>query len=376
MRQKLVTGAALLTLGLLAACGGGSSDDGDDGAAAPTTAASVSPVAGCEQATADLTITPSKKPARCSPGAPAAVPLPAKTTVKVAVSSKGAEFISPYALGLLKGEFAKENLDVQTQVLPPADGLQLLASGGIDAVVGSSTAAVFNAIGQDFDVRWAIGQGWNNPTSKAGLWVKGEGATFDDLKGKTIGSAVGVGSPVNVPIVQGLPAGVTITDLKFETSDVTEVATALQNGAVQAGILLDPYWLPLVGKPGYTFLAPTIPPGGNLGGVYYGPSLAKTPQVEAAFARAYIRTVNTYLDGDYKADPATLADLAKALDTPVDKLKQTPSFIWDYDIPHGESDQLQKLFLDAKVATYKSALPEGDIVDRTSVAAAVGIPRD
>jgi NitT/TauT family transport system substrate-binding protein len=372
-RHHLLIAALSASALLTASCGGG--DDDTSSSSTPSSTASVTAVAGCEDAKPNLAVDAQKKPARCKAGAPAAAPLPTRTKVKVAVSSKSAEFTTPFALGVLKGEFDKENLDIEVQVLPPADALQLLASGGIDVVVGSSTAAVFNAIDQGFAVKWALGQGWNSPDSGAGLWAKGADAKIGDLKGKTVGSAVGIGSPVNLAIAQALPQGMAITDLKYTTQDVTQVGNALQNGAVASAIMLDPYWLPFKGKGDYTFLAPSIPAGGNVGGVYYGPSFTKNQPAATAWARAYIRTVNTYLVGDYKADPATVADVAKALDTPVDKVKATPSFIWDFDVPHGQSDGLQQLFLDAKVATYKQIVPEATVVDRQYVAAAVGIPR-
>ena len=291
-----------------------------------------SAVAGCEKAAPNLDVDPSAPRARCEPGAPAARPLAERTSLQVGVSSTSAEFFSAVALGLQKGEFEAENLDLKIQVVPPADSLQLLAEGRLDMVLGSTSAALFNAIDQGFDIIWAIGLGHNNPDSGAGFWARGSGVEVADLRGRSVGSAVGVGSSANLALVQDMPSDMSITDLQFETMGVTDVATALQNGAVDAAVLLDPFWLPFKDDPDYTFLAPIIPPGGNVAGVLFGPSLQKRRDATLVFTRAYIRTVNTYLDGDYKADEQVLADLSKALNVPEDRLAQTPSFIWDWDI--------------------------------------------
>ena len=71
-----------------------------------------------------------------------------------------------------------------------------------------------------------------------------------------------------------------------------------------------------------------------------------------------------------------VADLSEALDVPVDRLAQTPSFVWDWDIPNGMVEGLQELFLDAGVADYEEPVPAEQVIDRSFVGEAVGIPRD
>ncbi|MCU1346194.1 MAG: hypothetical protein JWL70_2460 [Acidimicrobiia bacterium] len=376
---------ALLTLafGTLVACGddGGSkastttaSNNTAGGAATPGTA---SAAAGCgDRAKADLDVDPATPVARCDPGSPPPQKLAQRATIKLGVSSKSAEFLSPIELGEARGEFEAENLAIDYKILPPADLVQLLASGQIDAVAGGHSAGMFNAMGQGFKVKWVMGQGYNPESSGAGVWVRGANAKAADLKGKKVGSAVGIGSVVNLAFSQALEsAGLKLSDVKFQTLPVADIVTALQNGAIDAAILLDPFWLPLKNDPQYTKLAPTIPYGNNIGGIFFGPSLASKRDVGLAFTRAYIRSVSTYFDGDYKAKPEVLTDLAKALATPADKLKQVPSFVFDFDVKTPTSEQLQKLFLDAKALDYQTVLPDSQVVDRSYVAEATGKPR-
>ena len=66
--------------------------------------------------------------------------------------------------------------------------------------------------------------------------------------------------------------------------------------------LLDPVWRRVDGDQKYAFLGGQ-PQGEPLGGALYGPNLLqRDPDAGVAFLRAYIRTVNTYFAGDYKAD--------------------------------------------------------------------------
>ena len=68
-----------------------------------------------------------------------------------------------------------------------------------------------------------------------------------------------------------------------------------RTAAIDCGILLDPIWLQVKDDPGY-FQAATQTPGEPLGMVAYGKSLLEDkPEVGVAFARAIIRTINTYL---------------------------------------------------------------------------------
>ncbi len=87
--------------------------------------------------------------------------------------------------------------------------------------------------------------------------------------------------------------------------------TALQNGAIDCGILLDPLWLQVAEDPAY-FLAATQTPGEPLGQVAFGKNLlVDNREAGEAFVRAIIRTINTYYDGDYHSDAEVMAEIAE-----------------------------------------------------------------
>jgi len=364
------------SLALVAGACGGSA--GTPVPPAERVTAKIRPVAGCG-ARADFALAgdPAKGPARCDSGAPAPQPLAKKATVKIAMPSTSAEYVSGVVLAERLGEFAKENLDVEIVALPSTDALPLVGEGKLDGYVASSFAAFFNAVDRGFDIRWVIGSGWLRPDSKQGVWARGRHVKISDLKGARFGTAVGMGSAVNVLINQRLKeVGLSLKDMSFETVDVADSVTALRNGSVDAAMLLDPFWVPLKDDPNYTFLAPSVRPGSDSGGIYFGPSILKRRDVGVAFARAYIRTVNTYLAGDYKSDPALLVKQSAGLGVPGDKLDDTPSYVFNWDVPKGASDEIQQLYLGiGKTVTYREVIPESKVVDRSFVAEAVGRER-
>src|SRR5690606_10993835 len=219
------------------ACGGSA---GTPVPPAERVTAKIRPVAGCG-ARADFALAgdPAKGPARCDSGAPAPQPLAKKATVKIAMPSTSAEYVSGVVLAERLGEFAKEYLDVEIVALPSTDALPLVGEGKLDGYVASSFAAFFNAVDRGFDIRWVIGSGWLRPDSKQGVWPRGRHVKISDLKGARFGTAVGMGSAVNVLINQRLKeVGLSLKDMSFETVDVADSVTALRNGSVDAAMLL------------------------------------------------------------------------------------------------------------------------------------------
>jgi len=132
-----------------AACG----DDGDDQAQTDQTSTTVEEgsstsapavtVDGCgEDAYTDQADRSSSRPiARCEPGAPAPQPLSERITIKLAAATKG-EYLAPVLLGIARGEFEKENLEIELIQLPFADAVAQMGQGGIDAAHGGDWSAV------------------------------------------------------------------------------------------------------------------------------------------------------------------------------------------------------------------------------------------
>ncbi|MGW7635613.1 ABC transporter substrate-binding protein [Streptomyces decoyicus] len=373
MRTRTTTVAVLLTA---LALGAGCAAHKDDGApvAAPRT---IKPVQGCGKAswTDPADLAPGRTPARCDKGAPAPRPLAGRRTLTVATGTLNAEYVAPLRLALARGEFRKEGLDVRLKVLPTPEALPLLAKGDLDALWAAPEAAVVNGINGGFDIRWVAGNFSPAPRSKSGLWVRlknGESASSVSLKGSRMGTMIGKGSVIMYPMTASFARhGADLHSVAFQQLGSADVLTALTGGGVDSAWLLDPVWRRVDGDRKYTFLGGQ-PQGEPLGGALYGPNLLqRDPDAGVAFLRAYIRTVNTYFAGDYKADRSFVTGLADLLDLDRTILTSVPSLRMDWEIRKGTADRLQKAYRDAGV-TRGAPLPERRLVDRSLYAEAVG----
>ncbi|MEU2617404.1 ABC transporter substrate-binding protein [Streptomyces sp. NPDC007157] len=370
--HRYVVAAAALAL-LTTACSARRSED--PGAA--TAHRTVRPVAGCGRGswTDPADLSPARTPARCSPGRPAARPLPKPRKITIATGTLSAEYVAPLEVALDKGEFKAEGLDVTLKVLPTPDALPLLAKGDIDALWAAPEAAVMNGVRGGFDIKWVAGNFSPEPESKSGLWVRlkdGETASGVRMAGRTLGTMIGKGSVIAYPMQKALAShGGGLDRIRYQQLGSADVLTALQNGGVDSAWLLDPVWRQVTGKAGYAFLGGQ-PQGEPLGGMLYGRTLlADDVDAGVALLRAYIRTVDTYFAGDYKSDADFVTYLAKLLKTDPAILRSTPPLRMDWEIRAGTTTRLQSAYR-AQGVEPGAPLPESRTVDRALYEEAVG----
>ncbi|MBA2944419.1 ABC transporter substrate-binding protein [Streptomyces himalayensis] len=375
MHTRTVATALLVAGALLASAGCAKNDGSSTGAA--TKPRAVKAVSGCGEGSwtdpADLSA--DREPARCDKGAPAPQPLAKKRKLTIATGTLSAEYVAPLTVALEKGEFAKENLDVELKVLPTPDALPLLAKGDIDAQWAAPEAAVMNGINGGFDIKWVAGNFSPDPESKSGLWVRlkeNESAEHVPMAGRKLGTMIGKGSVIAYPMNKALKKhGGGLDKIQFQQLGSADVLTALQNGGVDSAWLLDPVWRKVDGDDRYAFLGGQ-PPGEPLGGMLFGPELLNEDvNAGVALLRAYIRTVNTYFAGDYKSDKSFVAELAKLLKTDEAVLESTPSLRMDWEIRSGTTDRLQAAYTAAGVSEG-DPVPEEKAVNRALYEEAVG----
>ncbi|MFE3768574.1 ABC transporter substrate-binding protein [Streptomyces sp. NPDC059122] len=370
-RATVAVAALTAALALTAGCAAGPDP------AAPAKPRTIKAVRGCGAPswTDPADLSPGRAPARCAKGTPAPAPLTRHRILTVATGTLSAEYVAPLRVALAKGEFRKEGLDVRLKVLPTPDALPLLAKGDLDALWAAPEASVVNGVNGGFDIRWVAGNFSPGPKSRSGLWVRlknGQNASSAFLKGTTLGTMIGKGSVIMYPMDRAFAAhGAGLDSVTFQQLGSADVLTALTGGGVDSAWLLDPVWRQVDGNPQYAFLGGQ-PQGEPLGGALYGPNLLqKDPDAGVAFLRAYIRTVNTYFAGDYKADRAFVTELAGLLKVDPKILESVPPLRMDWEIRKGTTDRLQRAYRDAGV-TKGAPLPENKLVDRDLYAEAVG----
>jgi NitT/TauT family transport system substrate-binding protein len=377
-RRRLSAVAAALAVTLVAAGACSKKDvDDADASSAPAVEAGGS-VEGCGDGswTDPTDRDADREPARCDAGTPAPDPLPEPTDVVITSGTLSAEFVAPLQVAIDRGEFEAENLNVTIEQVPPADAIQLLGQGEVDAVWSAPEAGLVNAVDTGFDVRWVAGNYSTSSESLSGLWVhaeEGEEPDIADLAGGTLASIVGKGSVALYPVAEALDeGGIGLTDLDFQTLPAGDIVTAFENGQVDAVWLLDPLWTQLEDDPDAVHVAGQ-PPAEPLGGLLYGPNLLRDrPEVGEALMRAYVRTLNTHLDGDYKSDPEFTAYLGGLLDLDPAMLESTPSLIMDWEIRAGSTDRLQDVYIENEAVRITEPLAEDELVDRSFYEAVVG----
>jgi NitT/TauT family transport system substrate-binding protein len=385
-RRRVVPGALAVAVAAVVAPGtAGATTEPPPTSEAAATDASVAPGEGCgpESVTDPADLSPDRAPARCAAGFPEPQPLAERQTVTLSTAFR-AEFVAPILLADALGEFDAENIDVEIQELGFSDALPLMASGDVDIAVGGTEAAFFNAVNSGIEARWALSNfsppdAGDTSIPQTGLWVRRDAFSdpanpdLAELADMTMASAVGNGSTIAYPIQAALEgAGLSLADVTVEQIPSDEMVTALENGAVQAAWLLDPYWIAISDNPDYALVA-TQPPGEPIGGLYFAPGfLADEHDAALAFTRAYIRTINTYLSGDYQADADVMAALSEATGTEVEALAATPALEFDWEIRSGTTDREQAVFIELETVDYDEPIAEDGVVDRSLYLEAVG----
>lgn len=383
-RRSVAVLAVLLALVGVSAC---SSAARSTSSRAPDLRQEVVPVAGCENAWTDLAdVSTGRRVARCSPGAPAPKPLSQPTNLIVSIPWK-LEFAAPVLLADSMGEFAKENLTITVVAMPGYDAIPQLAQGQLDVAVGGFEVAFFNAERIGLPVRAVMGNYFppsagDYSVPQTGLWCRR--SSFSDpanpdpaeTQDMTWSTATGKSSVAFFYSIEELRKRVPDYDaerVKTMVLPATESPTALKNGAVDCATLIDPIWMNFTGGE-YVQMATQVP-GEPLGFVLFGKNLLRdSPAVGDAFMRATVRTINTYLSGDYHQDDAVVAQLAKDMNQPnTDFIKKTPSLTFDWELRSVTSDRIQRMFIDLNViSTYETPIHEDRVIDRSFTDHAVG----
>lgn len=400
-RKRWLIVAALLTAGSLVAGACGDDSGSKNGSATTTTAkggASSSTtsvvqkatVAGCEKGYTDPNnLSATRQVARCTPGNPAPKPLAQKTKIRVS-SSFRLEFNAPLLLANSLGEYAKENLEFEFVNLSFADAVPQLANGSIDAAVGGFEVALFNAGNAGLPVKVVMGnyfppKAGDYTVPQTGLWCRRDAFSnpqdpnkvLKEIETKRWASSVGKGSSGIYYAAAEIQKRLPDFDIKKVTVDripSTDIVNALKNKAIDCGILLDPVWAQVKDDPNF-WQAATQTPGEPLGIYAFGKSLLQDkPEVGEAFIRAFIRTVNTYFQGDYHSDAKVMDQIAKDTGQDLKALTALPSLTMDWEIRNGTTTRIQQLFIDLGVITdYKTPVAEDKLVDRSFYKKVLGV---
>ena len=228
---------------------------------------------------------------------------PAMTTVKVAylpVISNGPLFIAKD-----EGYFARQGINVEFEKFPTvAAALPVLISGDIAVSGGPLTPGLINAVAKGAHVRIVadkgrIAPGYCNSTAlmvRKDLFDQGIVRNVYDLKGRKIMAS----NDQSYGVFRALSLGNMTTDeVEIINMDYPSGMTAFKNGAIDAGILTEPYITQTLNSNSAVVLIPAqdyFPD--HLYPLYYGPAfLDKDPELGRQFMVAYLQGVHQYNAG-------------------------------------------------------------------------------
>lgn len=247
--------------------------------------------------------------AACSTQAPQTTEL---TTVRVAylpLISNGPLFIAEE-----EGYFARQGIDVEFEKFQnTAAALPLLIDGEIVASGGSLTPGLVNSIVRGAHVRIVadkgrMAPGFCNSTAlmvRKDLFDKGIVRSAADLKGrKVMGS-----SDQTYGIFRSLALGnLTTADVEIIDLDYPSALVAFNNGAIDAGLIVEPYITQALNSRAAVVLVPAkdyYPDYPTP--LYFGPAfLDKNPDLGRRFMVAYLQGVQQYNEGKTERNLAIL----------------------------------------------------------------------
>jgi ABC-type nitrate/sulfonate/bicarbonate transport system substrate-binding protein len=275
-------------------------------------------------------------------------------------------------------EFQKENLTVNTVVIPNPNSLPPLATGGLDLAIESWGPSIYNAIasGQKIAV---VG----NPVSQLpglGFYVQSQYKSCAPacLQGKTIAMSQGLTTSGVVPLAAWLAKGhLNLSDVHIVNVPVqSNVPIALTQNVAQAAYIAPPFQQPYVSE-GTIALSYRVSPGNLLLCFTIGPAGFAHPQAVEAFLRAMARTQATLLRPGYLHRAKTLNAFAQILSQPASVVEAMPEPIFDPTL--SLRGYAPKIFVQQKtwmsvggLLNYATPLPATQVINTKFLSAALG----
>lgn len=312
---------------------------------------------------------------------PAPKPLSKPTDITIVMASK-IETFAPALMADHFGEFKKENLNVTIKTVPSNEGTVMVAQNQAQLKMAGMTASFFNSVDGGVDNVWLANIHQNSMESKEGVWMRKEfydssgNIIPDKLKGAKIAAGTGgIGSPSAYAINAFLQAnGASLGDIQSPAIGGSDIVVAIESGGLDGGYVLTPQWLSM--KPEVAKYAGMF---GGFDGAGFSASayemnqtfIKNQPEVAEAIMRAIVRTIRTYLQGNYHNDPKVLAALAEVTGSPADALAKAPSVVFNPNLAlNGQMMQdIQEMWIQYSPDTlsYKTPIPLDKLTDRQLV---------
>jgi NitT/TauT family transport system substrate-binding protein len=208
-------------------------------------------------------------------------------------------------VALERGYFREEGLDVTLETFDVFErSIPSLAAGQVDVAGGGVSSGMFSAIARGLPIKIVAGISRNLPGfSSSALMVRKElidgGAVreYADLRGLRIGlssATSGLAAELHRVLLAG---GLTEADVDLKTLPFPDMAIALANGAVEAGMLTEPFVARSVqaGAAVRWRGADEIYPDHQITAMLFGPDFpTRYPEAAVRFLVGYVRGAREY----------------------------------------------------------------------------------
>jgi len=260
--------------------------------------------------------------------APAAGAGPALTRLKVGlvVSVSDAGFF----IASDKGYFREQGIELEiTRFDSAARMVAPLGAGQLDIGGGAPSAGLFNAIARGIPLKIVAdkanmnpGHGYEAIVVRKALWDTGALTSPAGLRGRAVALAArDIVPEVNLDTFLRT-AGLTVNDVNVVTMAFPDMGTALANGSIDAGLVIEPFATEIVEKGAGVIWRRNdrTVPGQQTAVVLYSPKFTEDrPELAKRFMLAYLRAVRYYNDAFVNKDPAKKREVVQILvrNTPV-----------------------------------------------------------
>ena len=206
-----------------------------------------------------------------------------------------------------RGYFRDEGLDVTLNSLDSAvKMIPLLGTGDLDVGGGATSASLYNAADRKIDVRvvasrarTAPGFGYQALVIRKDLVDSGKYKTYSDLKGLKLAFASPGSTPLSSLNQVLKTVGLTVPDVNITYLNFGAQVAALQSGAIDGTIMIEPYLSQAVGAGAVVNVTPTEAyyPSAEVSLLLYGDKFIKErPQVATRFMKAFLRGARDFKD--------------------------------------------------------------------------------
>jgi NitT/TauT family transport system substrate-binding protein len=288
---------------------------------------------------------------------------------------------APLFVGIERGYFAEENIDVElTPLQGGSDSVVQLAAGNFDAAVGGAGAGLFNAAARGVEFTIVAPMHSESPPVTSPLVISASRAdelqSVADLRGKRV-SINAAGAATEYWLAQALEqGGLSFEDIELQTVGFRDVPAALENGSLDAAILGEPLVTINENNGLVAVLSEDFINGFTPTFLYMGEALLEEqPDLAQRFMRAYLRACRDMQGGYMNDEMAAIIEQYTEVPADVTLNSAPPQFDPDGTIPLDDLETLQRYFQERDQLEYEKLLDVSAFVN-TDLAAEVAAELD